>query len=110
MIKVTAHAIDQYRQRNREQISEVKVKEQIIFDVQEALDAGRIRNRKLPEFKLYGDPKKNLPDDTRFVWRKDRSIAWYIKKENDDIVVTTTLTPTSSQFRNPVTLPKRKRI
>lgn len=104
-VQVTGHALAQYQQRLRFTGTDEEARDLIRTDVREALEAGRIRDRKLPDFRLYGEKQKknDLPPGQRFVWREDRGVAWIIVEEGGVTVVITTLTPVSSNLRGPVT-------
>jgi hypothetical protein len=98
-IYVTVHAVERYRQRvNREgapsDVPHGPDAVQIAGLVRAAIEAGRVQNHKTARYKLWRETNRQLPDGQRFVWTEDESFAWIIKRDGEQWVVVTTLTPT----------------
>lgn len=97
-IFVTAHAVDRYRQRlEREGKTGVPYgedAEKIAQHVREALAAGRKKNHKTDRYQLWGHKRKNLPEGQFFVYTAQGEYAWIIKRDGEQWIVVTSLSPT----------------
>jgi len=94
-IVVVQHAVDQYRQRMRDDRSDEEIKRLIADAVHAAFQNGRLRNHKIDSFVLYHGRRKQLPEAERFVWAEDESVGWIVRRKPDKDIVTTTLKRTS---------------
>ena len=100
-IFVTVHAVDRYRQRVQREGRPSGIPHgpdaiQIAGMVREALAAGRQQNHKSKRYMLWGHKRSQLPDGQAFVYTEDQSYAWIIKRDGEQWIVVTTLTPTIS--------------
>lgn len=95
-VTVTAHAVNRFRQRARDPRASVfELGGEIRTEVISAIKGGRVKPHKLPNYRLYGEKKRNLPDGQMFMYREDKRMAWIVKKDFDgSYVVVTTISPT----------------
>jgi hypothetical protein len=88
-ILVSMHAVDRYRRRNNIPREPLRQTEQRISDcIRLAISEGRIFNHKPNGFLLYGEKRKQLPSEQRFV-QCDESYGFIIRRApGEDIVLT----------------------
>jgi hypothetical protein len=91
---VTTHAVQRYKERFRDPSANLfDVADALRREINDAYETGRSSNKKLKRFKLYGESKRELPHNERFLYREDESMAWIVKETEGKLLVMTTLSP-----------------
>lgn len=97
-LTVVKHAVEQLQTRRRDERSTEEVRQWIEDEVREAIEAGRVQERKPKPFRLYREPRKGRlwhPRD-RCVWTEDETTAWIVRRHDAEDVVLTSLVRTNS--------------
>ena len=94
-ITVTAHALQTLQHRTGDFRPWANLEEEIVTEINLALEQKRVHTRKTEPFRLYGEKRIPLISRERFVWKQDSSLGWIIRQEGEDWIVMTTLTPRS---------------
>lgn len=98
-INVTWHACERYALRGRTSLATGydahEIEQEIKSEIEKAIKGGRVKNHKLPTYRLYGEKKnRQLTDGELFMYTEDKRMAWIVKKHPHEYAVITTLTPT----------------
>jgi hypothetical protein len=88
---VTEHALNAYRKRYPGGHPRHVLETEIFGHVMQGIEAGHVLRRKPDGFRLYREPRKDLPTGQRFIYRHPDSTVGFIVKRlpQEDVVITT---------------------